>query len=702
MLPKTVAEVAALGRRVADEFAANLRNIVSAPSPRSEDNTLLPLDRTIVAVIDAIRQCRAVSALDPQPEVRDAGAGAATELSSLWHTAILSRELYEAVEGVEPAALESASRHFRAVHLQRMELAGALLDESARQHLARLARRESELASQFHQNLQRLIPTIELEPEHGDGLPAGFLARQAKAAAGDAVTLAAMPCEKDTVMAYARSSDVRRRMELAYRDRGRPDNESILHELLEVRAKQARQLGYPSPAHHGVAENMLSDPLAVEKVLGDIDAATTRAAEALRARLLARKRRDEPEATALLSWDVNYYVTCLRAEELAFDCLLVRRYFDFERTLQGLLACCNRLFGVAFVFDTQRDVWHPDVRVCDVVENHRVIGRLYLDLHAREGKCSGGRYICLRSGLAGGAIPEGAVVIDLPHGALELDQVRRLFHEMGHFLHHLFSGAANRYGSQAATGCELDFTEVPSILLERWALDPEVLRGFCAHEESGEPVPDELARLMLAANALSQPVMIRNLLLQGSWLALHAYGPEQPPNWTRIWSSLRHLELGEAPPETRAPAYFVHLVGMGPAYYAYAWSVVLAAEIDRLFAEQGRFHGELAQRLRHEVLEQTGRKPAWEVIRAFLGGEPPVAGWRGGWIPNAHREASAACGLHHGERNARGMWAPTSPLHALARVDRRQGGAPATRVKERHPAFGLRQQTTKVHLRTSP
>ena len=180
----------------------------------------------------------------------------------------------------------------------------------------------------------------------------------------------------------------------------------------------------------------------------------------------------------------------------------VRTYFTFASVRQGLLDVTGRLFGLTYVAVPDAPVWHPDVAAYDV---HRgsdaaapVVGRIYLDLHPREGKYKHAAQFDLVRGVEGRQLPEGVLVCNFPRGLMEHDQVVTLFHEFGHLVHHVLAGHVEwiRFSGVAT---EWDFVEAPSQMLEEWAWDAEVLQTF-ALDADGAAIPAELVAAMRRAN----------------------------------------------------------------------------------------------------------------------------------------------------------------------------------------------------------
>ena len=184
----------------------------------------------------------------------------------------------------------------------------------------------------------------------------------------------------------------------------------------------------------------------------------------------------------------------------------MRSYFDFPAVRAGLLDVTGRLFGIDYR-PADVPLWHEDVVAYDVLRDGTAIGRIYLDLHPREGKFKHAAQFPLRAGIAGRQLPEGALVCNLPRGLMEHVEVVTLFHEFGHLVHEVLAGH-QRWRRLSGISTEWDFVEAPSQLLEEWAWDAEVLQTF-ARNADGEAIPADLVAAMRAANEFGKGYFVR-------------------------------------------------------------------------------------------------------------------------------------------------------------------------------------------------
>jgi thimet oligopeptidase len=332
--------------------------------------------------------------------------------------------------------------------------------------------------------------------------------------------------------------------------------------------------------------------------------------------LLDRMRQDRPDATSVDSIDKSYYGEVVRREHFDVDAREVRTYFDHGRVRAGLLEVTGRLFGLEYTEVSGAPRWHEDVAVYDVAAGGEPLGRIYLDLHPREGKYKHAAQFDLTPGVAGRQLAEGVLVCNFPRGLMEHDDVVTLFHEFGHLVHHVLAGR-HAWVRFSGVATEWDFVEAPSQMLEEWAWDAEVLRSF-ATDAAGEPIPGELVAKMRRAEEFGKGYLARTQMF---YAALSYYAHLQvPEDLTAMVRELQgEYDLFGYVPDTHFHASFGHLEGYGSGYYTYMWSLVIAKDMFSAFDGDDLFAPGVATRYRERVLAAGGSKDAADLVADFLG-----------------------------------------------------------------------------------
>ena len=337
----------------------------------------------------------------------------------------------------------------------------------------------------------------------------------------------------------------------------------------------------------------------------------------------------------LQPWDWAYYAEKVRKQRYDLDEEVMRPYFEFTAVRDGAFAVAGRLFGIQVTPRDDLPRWHPDQQVFEVTEadgTHLAI--LYMDFFTRESKRGGAWMNSLRpqSRLDGDVTPIVTNNFNFPPptddqpSLLRFSEARTLFHEFGHALHGMMSDVT--YSSLSGTSVPRDFVEFPSQVFENWMSEPEVLRMFARHYQTGEPIPDELVARIKAADTFNQGFATVEYMaaayLDLAWHTLNE--PQRFDAGEFEIDAMRDIALiDEIIPRYRS-TYFAHIFsgGYSAGYYGYLWSEVLDADAFDAFRENGLFDAETARRFRDEILSRGSTRPGMEMYEAFRGRAPVI------------------------------------------------------------------------------
>jgi peptidyl-dipeptidase Dcp len=526
----------------------------------------------------------------------------------------------------------------------RFHRSGAGLNEAAKKRMAEINERLAHLGTSFSHHLlgDEQDWFMELGEADRDGLPDSFI-ESAKAAAGERgmAGKAIMTLSRSFVEPFLKSSsrrDLREKVFKAFTARGdngnANDNNATIVEILQLREESAKLLGFPTFAAYRLEDSMAKTPEAVRGLL-------ERVWKPARARAL--RDRDDLQALvaeeggnfALAPWDWRYYAEKLRQIRANFDDASIKPYLALDHMIAAAFDCASRLFGLSFAERKDIPVWHPDVRVWEVKDaagKHKAL--FYGDYFARASKRSGAWMTSLRDQqkLDGEVAPLILNVCNFSKGAdgqpslLSPDDARTLFHEFGHALHGMLSDVT--YPSLSGTSVFTDFVELPSQLYEHWQEQPQVLRQFARHYQTGEPLPDDLLKRFLAARKFNQGFatveFVSSALID---LEFHT----QPASASRDVRAFERDELEKIgmPAEIslrHRPQQFGHIFSgdhYASGYYSYMWSEVMDADAFGAFEEAGNiFDPAVAKRLLDDIYSSGGSRDPEEAYVAFRGREP--------------------------------------------------------------------------------
>ena len=531
------------------------------------------------------------------------------------------RALYDVLAAAEQALADTTAPDPDSLRLLRLTLrdfrrAGVDRDAATRDRLRELAELEVRLGQDFSRTIRDDVASIRLSPHRLAGLPADYVAAHPPAEDG-LITLTTDYPDFVPFRSFARDAAARREFTVAFLNRGWPDNDALLRELLATRHERATLLGYDGWPDFDAEVKMVGTGAAIAAFIDRIDAAARASADADRDVLLQRMRRDRPDAAVIDAADVSYYAELIRRENYDVDAQQVRRYFDFARVRAGLLEVTGRLFGLRYE-PVDAPSWHEDVTVYDVHQSatDELLGRIYLDLHPRDGKFKHAAQFDLVPGVAGRSLPEGALVCNFSRGLLEHSDVVTLFHEFGHLVHHVLAGN-QRFARFSGVSTEWDFVEAPSQLLEEWAWDADIIRCF-AVDGQGQAIPAELVARMRAAKDFGKGYFARTQMFYAAVsYYLHAGAVDD------ITATVRELQARydafEFIEGTHFHTSFGHLEGYTSAYYTYLWSLVIAKDLFSAFDPDDLFDTAVSHRYRDRVLAAGGSRDAADLVAHFLG-----------------------------------------------------------------------------------
>jgi peptidyl-dipeptidase Dcp len=526
----------------------------------------------------------------------------------------------------------------------RFHRSGAGLDEAAKKRMAEINERLAHLGTAFSHHLlgDEQDWFMELGEADRAGLSDSFVAA-AKAAAEERGLSgkAIVTLSRSFVEPFLKTSerrDLREKVFKAFTARGdnsnaNDNNESIV-EILSLREESAKLLGFDTFAAYRLEDSMAKTPQAVRGLL-------ERVWKPARARALADRDAlqalvaEEGGNFALAPWDWRYYAEKLRQIRANFDDAAIKPYLCLDHMIEAAFDTAHRLFGLAFSERRDIPVWHPDVRVWEVKDSagrHKAL--FYGDYFARPSKRSGAWMTSLRDQqkLDGEIAPLILNVCNFSKGAggepalLSPDDARTLFHEFGHGLHGMLSNVT--YPSLSGTSVFTDFVELPSQLYEHWQEQPQVLRQFARHYQTGEPLPDDLLQRFLAARKFNQGFatveFVSSALID---LEFHTQPASAIPD-VRAFERAELEKIG-MPAEIslrHRPQQFGHIFSgdhYASGYYSYMWSEVMDADAFGAFEEAGDiFDPAVAKRLHDEIYASGGSRDPQHAYVTFRGREP--------------------------------------------------------------------------------
>jgi peptidyl-dipeptidase Dcp len=438
---------------------------------------------------------------------------------------------------------------------------------------------------------------------------------------------------------YSARRDLREKLFKAFTSRGdngnEYDNKAVAAKIAALRVVRAHLLGYKTHADYVLEENMAKTPAGVAKLLDQVWRPALATAKAEAKELEAMMNKDGV-AGKLEPWDWWYYAEKLKKAKYDLDDETLRPYFELRAVRQGAFDVANKLWGLTFTQRTDIPVYHPEVEVFEVKEADGThVGILYSDYFPRPSKRGGAwssaiREECLRDGKKVTPIVYNVGNFTKPTAEkpslLTFEEATTLFHEFGHALHDLMSNVT--YRSLSGTNVPRDFVELGSQVMENWAGDPQVIKTYAKHYQTGQPIPDELVAKIKKAVFFNQG-FITVEYMSACYLDMDWHTLLEPKGLDpRAFEDASMKKMGMVPEiivRYRTP-YFQHIFsgGYSAGYYSYIWSEVLDKDAFEAFKETGLFDPRTAKSFRENIYARGNSDEPMNLYKAFRGREPKV------------------------------------------------------------------------------
>jgi peptidyl-dipeptidase Dcp len=604
---------------------------------------------------ETLRRARMVfsnlSSAHTSPELQEVARESAPLISKHWDDIMLNPDLFARIKTVydqrDEIDLNTEQERLLTETYKSFVRGGANLPADKQERFREINERLSVLTLRFGDNLLAETNNFELILESEEdlaGLPESVISSASDAAEKGGyegkwlITLhnpSALP-----FLQYSSRRDLREKVERAYTNKGDNDNEydnkEIIKEIVALRAERADMLGYETHAEYVLEENMAKNPAGVYTLLNQLWRPALRNARA-EARELQSMIDREGGSFKLQPWDWRYYAEKVRMDKYDLDEEMLRAYFPLDSAKDGVFGVINKLWGLQFVERTDVPKYHEEVEVYEVQEaDGSYIGILYLDFHPRASKRGGAWMNSFRkqSRTHDGEMIHPIITtvynFSRPSGdtpaLLTYDELTTFFHELGHALHGLLSDC--QYNSLSGTAVPRDFVELMSQIMENWAAEPEVLKMFARHYETGDVIPDELIDRIRRSAQFNQGFATAEYLA-ASFLDMdyHTLTNAEIDDVNAFETkSLDAIGLIPEIVSRYRSTYFAHIFsgGYSAGYYSYIWAEVLDADAFQAFKETSLFDRETAAAFRTHILERGGTEDPMTLYINFRGREPEI------------------------------------------------------------------------------
>ena len=634
------------------EQKAEIDAIANNEAEPTFENTVVALDRSGLLLERVVGVFFNVLEADGNDEMNEIAEQVSPMMSDLSAYIILNDKLFQRVKAVydqrDNLGLNAEQMRLLTETYKSFADNGANLPEDKKERLKEINKELDLLSLKFGNNV--VAETNACQRFITDEAQLAGLPESAKAAAAEEAEAAGHPGEwlftpKRTsftpVLQYCENRELRKQLLTDYTTRANHnnenDNKAVIIREMELRIEKAKLFGYDNPADYILADCMAKNHQTVDAFLQSVWEPSLEAAKREAAALQELLEQDMP-GEKLQPWDWWYYAEKLRKAKYALDEEELKPYFELDNVRKGAFGVANKLYGVQFEKLENMPVYNPDVEVFKVTEaDGSFVGILYTDYFPRAGKRPGAwMNQILPQYIDADGVDHRPVIINVGNfnkptagnpSLLSMDDVETLFHEFGHALHGLLSKA--HYKSLSGTNTPRDFVELPSQFMENYAYEPEVLKTYAFHYQTGEVIPDELIEKINKAGTFNQG-FVTTVLLSASILDMdfHELTTAEGLDVDAFEAqSLKKMNMIDEIIVRYRPTFYNHIftTGYEAGYYSYTWAAVLDADAFAAFKETGNlFDAETAKRFRH-LLEQGGTRDAQELYLEFRGKEADPA-----------------------------------------------------------------------------
>lgn len=610
----------------------DLAALIAIPQEeRTFENTIMGYERAFDNYGNALGMSGFLSYVSTDKQFRDAANDLQMQISQYMVDVATRRDVYKAIREYTDTnpRLDPVQAKLVKEMLIGFKNSGMDLNDADLEKFKALNKEKAEYIIKFDKNIQEYKDPLAVTQEQLRGLGEDYIQKLSKTDDGKYLVTLDYP-DYVPFMQNADDEQARKELEFKFNRRGGQENVELLEKTLTLRREIARLLGYKNHAELRLEDRMAKNPKTVMAFLKDLQKKLKPLGKKEDKEMIAYKNsKTGKNSRTLYSWESGYWSNKFRKENLELDSEKIKEYFPSQVVIDGMLDLFGGVFGITFE-PVDIPVWHPDVKAFKIKDkaSGELVAYFYMDLYPREGKYK--HAACF--GLVEGEekqdgtyqIPFVAIVANLnkPSGdtpsLLKHSEVETLFHEFGHVLHNALTKA--KYSAFSGTSVSWDFVEAPSQMLERWAWDPQVLKKISKHYKTGESLPDDLIKRMIAAKNFGAGGMyLRQDFFAQYDMSLHT--ADTTPDTTKLYFELtkkiRGLPLTKG---TIPQASFGHIMGGYDAgYYGYLWSEVIAEDFFGEFKKNGIFNPETGLKFRREILEKGGTLDEEKMVENFLG-----------------------------------------------------------------------------------
>ncbi len=633
----TTDHIKSITQQSIDESKPELAKIYIIPAEeRSFENTMIALDDVTNKLSSINAPVAFLKNVTTSIEIADAVTAGIQLLSKYYNELSQDEEIYRTIKEYavtrEALSLTGYKKKVLNESIRDFKRNGFDLSAEKRKELKALRDQLSNLSIAFGNNIAVFQDSLILTEKELEGLPESY--KQSRKLADGKYKIDLSGPSYTPIMENALSGDVRKALMKKYNNRAASTNLPVLKDILITRKKIAELLGYKTFAAYQTETRMVQNPETVwnfeNKLLEKVK---VKARQDYNELLQAKKEHQHNNNIKTVDgWEMGYYRNILLKTKYNLDQEKLKEYFELNNVLDGIFKVSQQLYSVSFKEVPGASTWFREVKMFEVWDNRKIIGKFYIDLHPRKDKYTHAACFPITKGKLtnqGYQIPVAALVCnftaptkDQP-ALMSQREVTTFFHEFGHVLHNMF--AKSELSGFSGTSVARDFVEAPSQIYENWILQYDVLKMFAKHYKTGEVLPKSVFDKMIASKNVGSGLAALSQIFYGVYdMTLHdKYDPSGTESTTDIVRKVQNdVLLTPYMEDTHFEAAFGHLTGYAAGYYGYLWSEVYAQDMFSVFEKSGILNKNTGKRYRDIILSKGADEEPLDLVRQFLGREP--------------------------------------------------------------------------------
>lgn len=628
-------EVLDIEKQASADFEDNIKQILAiAPKQRNFGNTILPFERTFNNYWYTVKGLALLAYFHDDEGVRDSAAKLESTGGQFKADVLSRKDIYKAIKDAaknDPQPKNTQEDRLVTFWLSRFKRAGAELTGKKAQEYAALTRKKMEEITQFNVNLMNYKDQLELTKEQLAGLSDVYINRLARTDEGKYIVTLKYP-DYNPFMSNAQDEAARKALQIKFANRGGEENVKLLEDVLQIRSKTSRLLGYKDHPQYVLQDRMAQNKKTLKHFLKDIEKNLKPVGKKELKNYKKLKKEMTGDGKNFGLWDFPYYYNQYMKKYYNVDQEKIKEYFPTDHVIDGMFEVFGNIFGLDFV-KADLPKWNKEVLTYQIKDKAtgELISNFYLDLYPRDGKYThaatwsfidtyqkpDASWQTPSVVIAANMTPAGNGIPSL----LNHSEVETLFHEFGHVLQ--MSLTHPKYASLGGDNITWDYIETHSQLLENWAWQKDTLKKISKHYITGAPLPDDmidsLVKSKMAGTAL--PMLRQNFQAQ---LDYQYHLSNKPVNTTKVYEKMiKKIYLMPLTEGTYPQANFGHIMSLTDpydvGYYVYAWSLVIADDIFSEFEKQGVYNADLGAKLRKLVYTPGITQDPNLMVNEFLG-----------------------------------------------------------------------------------